>query len=536
MSTEDAGPTPEAHTSYDDLPYDGRPIGLTHPERLALEALRRGLSPAPPDRCRVLELGCAEASNTVALAFYLDQCRFVGVDASRVQIERGVEARDRLGLDNLELRCADILSLGEELGTFDYILCHGVFSWVSDEVRRKILAICRAHLAPQGVAYLSYNCMPGWALRGELRRAMLTSTRGVSDPRERAEKLSELLSMLVSSPLRETRQGALLAEEAARILDHRVPYVMHEYLEHENRAFHFREIVGLAREHDLAFAGELTRASLKSLEDAVSASVRERFSDPLEAEEIADLLLYRTFRASLFVRREALEQAREPEAARRELAARARFAAPVVPETPRPSLEPEVQETFRTADGVRVAARYPALKAALLELGLAWPSPLSLDELIDRVTAVLRLRRVLPLEGELDASTREQLHGDLLELDAGGIVELRLLAPRVARRPPERPLVHALTRLEASRAAWATSPFHHVVELDTFARFLVRYLDGSRDRAELAAAMRAHVDSGEIVVSDGDGEPVAPERLDEGLVTLVDAVLEALAARGLVRA
>jgi len=181
---------------YDEVPYGGQTVPLAHPERLALAAMKRGLSPAPPDRCRILELGCAEGGNVIPLAFHLDRCELVGVDGSAVQIDKATEARDRLGLDNLELVHADFMELPDDLGTFDYILCHGVFSWVAEDVRAKILDLCASHLSEHGVAYISYNCAPGWAIRAQMRRALMERVKGVSDPEQRIRRVREVLSWM----------------------------------------------------------------------------------------------------------------------------------------------------------------------------------------------------------------------------------------------------------------------------------------------------------------------------------------------------
>src|SRR5258707_15247406 len=116
-------------TSYDELPYEGDSYPAAHPDRLATIATLLGLRPPPVDRCRVLELGCACGGNLLPLALTLPHSTFVGVDASRRQIDAGQSLCHSLGLANVDLQQRDILDLDASLGRFDYILCHGVFSW-----------------------------------------------------------------------------------------------------------------------------------------------------------------------------------------------------------------------------------------------------------------------------------------------------------------------------------------------------------------------------------------------------------------------
>lgn len=423
---------PGALNPYDEVPYDGRAVPLTHPERLAIAALRRGLSPARPERCRILELGCAEGGNIIPLAFHLDESELVGIDASAVQIEKARAARDRLGLDNLDLRHADILDCGRELGTFDYILCHGVFSWVAAPVRDKIMSLFSELLAPQGVAYLSYNCSPGWAFRSLIRRALMQRVRGVDDPSERARRVREALCWMAESPFKSTPWGGMLAGEAAAVLQHRDSYIVHEYLSAENRPLHFREVHEHAEQHGLAFLAELGRAAQDPrLEDGLLRGFQEHVDDVVEAEELSELFLFRAFRCSLFCRREALEAGAAPNP---ELAARVRFAAELEPESRRVSLDPGVHETFNAAEGVRIAATDPILKAALLEIARSWPLGLSFAELVDRVQALLEVRRVLAPGETLATDRLDALGNDLMELGRVGYLELRLLEPSITTR------------------------------------------------------------------------------------------------------
>ncbi|MEA2463425.1 MAG: hypothetical protein QOJ98_1172, partial [Acidobacteriota bacterium] len=184
---------------YDRVPYLGGSHHHTHPDHLATLALLNGLEPAPPQRCRVLELGCADGGNVIAFAHELPESTFVGIDLSPRQIERGLEEVHALGLKNVELRAMSIMDVDASFGAFDYILCHGVYSWVAEPVQEKILAICGALLAPRGVAYISYNTFPGWHLRRMLREMLLHHTRNVEEPEEKVARSFELVQFLVEA-------------------------------------------------------------------------------------------------------------------------------------------------------------------------------------------------------------------------------------------------------------------------------------------------------------------------------------------------
>ncbi len=98
------------------------------------------------------------------MAYSLPQSQFVGVDLSQGQVEKGLEMTGFLKLKNVSLICQNLMEIDESLGQFDYIIAHEVFSWVPPETQRRIFDICMHALSPQGIAYISYNVLPGWNL------------------------------------------------------------------------------------------------------------------------------------------------------------------------------------------------------------------------------------------------------------------------------------------------------------------------------------------------------------------------------------
>jgi cyclopropane fatty-acyl-phospholipid synthase-like methyltransferase len=148
-------------SSYDDVPYESHAFPQTHPDRLATVATLVSLRPAPTSSCRLLELGSAAGGNIIPLALTLPDATFIGVDASRVQIAEGQETARELGLSNVDLRHASILDINPDFGKFDYIICHGVYSWVPTNVQDKILDICARNLNPNGIAYVTTRTPAG---------------------------------------------------------------------------------------------------------------------------------------------------------------------------------------------------------------------------------------------------------------------------------------------------------------------------------------------------------------------------------------
>src|SRR5262249_4803655 len=218
--------TSQAANSYDQVAYAGYPFAQTHPERLATLATLYGLRPAPAINCRVLELGCGDGGNLIPMAFTLPASSFVGLDLAAEQIARGKSMIVELELANIELQCADIMRFDGQERSFDYIIAHGVFSWIPAEVRLRLLELCRKLLAPHGVAYISYNCYPGYHLRNLTREMMRFHTRTVNDPKEKVQQALSLLKWLLRRfPDEETARkdlyGALLTEQLDLLMGHR---------------------------------------------------------------------------------------------------------------------------------------------------------------------------------------------------------------------------------------------------------------------------------------------------------------------------
>src|SRR5262249_13120699 len=165
-------------TPYDIFSYRGHAYIDSHPARLASRAAFYGMTPAPVSRCRVLELGCGVGGNLIPMSVQYPDSEFIGIDLSSRSIEVGRGAAASLALKNITLHHASIMDVTEDYGQFDYIIAHGVYSWVPADVREKILSIFHNNLAPQGVAYVSYNAHPGSHLRDLVRDMMLFHVRG----------------------------------------------------------------------------------------------------------------------------------------------------------------------------------------------------------------------------------------------------------------------------------------------------------------------------------------------------------------------
>src|SRR5436190_4520417 len=200
QSITTSAPAATGQNAYDRVPYPGLAQPTTHPDRLAVAAALCGMQTPDIERCRVLELGCGDGANLIPIAHTLPGCHAVGVDLAASAIDRASAMSQALGLTNVSFRQADLLALPEDLGgPFDYIIAHGVYSWIPPSVRDALMAACSRLLAPDGVAYVSYNAYPGHHSRLLAREMMLYVAGGSTDPATRIRTARRALATLAEA-------------------------------------------------------------------------------------------------------------------------------------------------------------------------------------------------------------------------------------------------------------------------------------------------------------------------------------------------
>lgn len=495
----------DAGQSYDALPYPSYPFAITHPDRLHVLAALAGLSPAPVERARVLELGCAAGGNLIPIALDLPGSRCVGVDASRRQIDEGLATVAALGLENCELRQADIAALGPELGTFDYVVCHGVYSWVPRRVQDAILSLAARVLAPDGVAYVSYNTYPGWRMRSMIRDMMRYHTRQFEDPATAVVQARRLLDYLTKNVSAD--RGAytvLLNQELTLLRKQSDAYLYHEHLEATNEPLYVHQFVERAEEAGLQFVGEATLGETRmTLFPNLADDVGRGAPAAVQAEQYRDFVLNRSFRTSVLCRRgRALRAAPTPrDVTGLHVAARIERREPRPDDPPPPEGTPPGPELL-TLGGKLIRVHDPLPLAIFEALDRRWPRAMTHDELVAEVRA-----RAGEAVGD-PATLGERVAEQVLEMYADDHVELRPRQVRVAADVSARPRAHPLARLQAEAGAIVTNARHEPHELDRLERELVRAADGSRDHPALIAALVAAAHDGRLEVTK-DGAPMS---------------------------
>lgn len=310
ISEELQGDIDELKNSYNSFLYVSKPFSSTNINNLQAKAKMYGLKPVPLKGARVLELGASCGGNIVTQALYYPETTFTGIDLSGVQVKHGNDIINAIGLKNVTLLEKDILDIDESFGTFDYIIVHGIWSWVPDVVKDKILSICNVNLSDNGIAYVSYNTYPGWKRLEQLRDIMLYSEKRAKDQDllERTLYTKSVLKMVADTMNIDDRsraQSAYKINNIHNVLNSNDYYVAHEYLEAFNDPVYVSDFIDRARKQGCAYIGDevLQRSFITWLADDVTNNIRALSHDNyVDKEQFYDYVYDTQFRMSLLTK------------------------------------------------------------------------------------------------------------------------------------------------------------------------------------------------------------------------------------------
>lgn len=294
-------------TIYSELGYKSMPFPYTTPATLEAYAALVGISAPNPKTARVLELGATYGGNIISQALFNPDATFVGIELSQEQVEKGNEVIANAGLTNVSLVQSDIASIGSEIGTFDYIIAHGVYSWVDDGVKDALLRLIDEHLAEDGIAYISYNTYPGWHTMDEVRQLMMFSNRDKTQFNHKEKVLhGKTIGSIVGSQilkydnLKERNSKFLGALRSVMQKDEY--YVGHDHLEPNNDPVYFYQFNDHLEAHNLAYLcdADLTLSMVRSFDADIADTLDKlALNDHVAQEQYLDFMLDTTFRKSI---------------------------------------------------------------------------------------------------------------------------------------------------------------------------------------------------------------------------------------------
>jgi SAM-dependent methyltransferase len=413
----------------------------THPDRLAAVGKLFGMAPAPVTGCRVLEIGCGDATNLICMAYALAASRFTGVDAAPEPLAIGQHVVDRLRLRNVTLLAQDLRWIGPAFGEFDYIMAHGVYSWVSMDIRDRLMAVCAERLAPNGIALISYNTPPGRAVRQLLRDALRFHTQAVVGPDAKLSEARHFLQFFLQSRTMAEEWAPIVEREVQLMLERGDGGLFHDDLAPVNDPVYFHEFAAHAARHGLQYLGDAQPHEMIDQNGVLEWAG----DDVIAREQYLDFLKARRFRETLLCRG-TVRLDRAPLA--------------------------EVMDGFcfsSAGRGVRVRAADEIVQRVALALDQVYPLPVRFEELV-------------PYAGD-----RAALREILFSLVRGGFASLHIHDFPCEDSVTPRPTASALARLQAEDTDSVSNLLQQTVELDDAARKLIVFLDGKRTLGDAAA-------------------------------------------------
>lgn len=473
---------PDETNPYDKVLYPSYTRQQSHPDRLATIGKLLGMKPAPVQRCRVLELGCGNGSNLVPMAFSLSESEFVGVDLAGTPIANARRMAEEIGLTNVTFHQRNVVDVTRELGTFDYLICHGVFSWAPEEARDAILRICHENLSPHGIAFVSYNAYPGNRLREMIREMMLFHIKGFDDPKEQIEQAQALASFVAEAQDESDLYRKFLKEEMEMFMRFDGNYLFHDSLADYNTPFYFAHFINLAEGHALQYLGEADFHSMldTDLPKNVIEKLDELAGDRVSREQYLDFLRCRRFRQTLLCHEDLeLDLSLNPAVIADFYVAGLVHCAAA---NPQPGVK--VQEAFENRRGARIQTDAPLAKSAFKILNAEWPQAIGFAELLERARA--EVSAAGQWTSAHPAQEERELQMILFRSFGVGLIDLHTVAARRFSAVTTQPRATKLARWQAANQKFVTTHFHGSAPMeDPVARHLVSLLDGTRDRAAL---------------------------------------------------
>ncbi len=514
-------------TEYDELPYPCGGHDQTHPAHLATLATLLGLVPAPLQTCRVLELGCGDGSNLIPMALSMPQATFVGIDLSHRQIEAGQAEVRQLGIENLSLRHQDLMTFGDSEQPFDFIIAHGIYSWVPNPVRNKIWEICRKLLSPNGVVYMSYNAYPGWHQRMMVRDMMRFHTQNIRDPeRRRAQALAMVNFVAQSTPPQLPLHRKAMETERTRLSELPLNYVLHDDLGDINQPFYFHEFITAASSNGFKF---LSESRFHAMQDTrLSPETRSallKAGDLLVMEQYRDYITCNAFRQTLICHaNRALDRRLRPEQMES-----FRFSSVLRSKSPQPDVTRAVEESFQH-NGMTLTLSIPIAKAVLVILQEHAPQAIPFETLFQ--LALKRSQTDAPASFDLKfrLHQRNEVAELLLAGFGAGVILPTLFQAEFSLKVGDKPKLERLARLRIAANKEVTTPLLDNIRFEEpFGRAVALCCDGQTTQAEIIEQLKQRVAAGEFPTELSDGKVPVPEDLHSQVTARVTECLDRIA-------
>ncbi len=506
--------------SYDDMPYESYAYPVTHPEHQAVVAKLFGLNPPDLETARVLELGCAGGGNILPLAIDFPKAEFVGIDLSPIQIDEANAHKENLGLKNITFEAMDIMDFKKKMGEFDYIICHGVFSWVPEFVREKVLDICDKHLSKNGLACISYNVMPGWAPLRSVREMMMIHTRKHEDSAKKVEQAKFLVEFLDRFMTPGTSMHNAVQNVHQKFQETKNDsYILHEYLEANNNQYYFIEFSEMLDAHKLQYIGDSSLSLMYTGNFAPEVDqALKQVPDTITREQYIDFLSNRQFRFSIITHKDA-----EIKGASLDVIDELVFSCDLTYD----STDAEgVTKFVRSGSDFFIRVNDPVAVTLLTKMCENSSQQFNLTEMVDLV--------VKELGKDQKPQIEKIIRGNVILYIFKNMFQPRIRPPKTATKLSIKPQAYALANYQAKipGATIATSTNHTPIRLGTLDMVLLRHVDGTNNINGLVAKMMESIKRGEITLQQKTVPIHDPKEQKSILKSAVPQMLENMVKLG----
>ena len=510
--------------SYDDVIYDKLPHKQGNIRLLETIGDIFGVETVDIHHCRVLELGTATGKTIIQQAEEFPDSQFLGIDLSPIQIDAGKEFLRSLGLRNIELRAANIMDIDESWGQFDYIISHGVYSWVPTPVQEKMLEICQTNLSPRGLAMVSYNTYPGWHFKECARNLMLLHSKRAnefSDPKTEIQQARAILNFTAEIAAKQkpsyfTQFIEGMREHIKGVDDH---YLFHEYLESENSPCYFLEFCRRLQEKGLQHVSDFDWTNYQTWQkDPQLKSLIESTKNNVISEQYLDFVINRTFRSSVICRSDLELGMRE------DLAERYHVFIPndcTINEVEATGTAPASWQFTRNTAMEANLPRGPLVDAVCELFNAKRAEYFTLQDIWNEIAAKSQPQI---LAGKFQRNDLVRIFDQLIRLE---VLRTVLHPPTERQRDPRRPFTRMFTRQMLKRDAQTVSnSVFEVLKVDPLSAAMMKHFDGRRSISETVTDIQKEMQANRLnIVKQGvairsDQRDKITEIVEEAIVNL----------------
>lgn len=459
----------KSNNKYDELPYLTSARRKASPDCIATVSSLLGHKVNDPSKSRILEIGCGTGEHIITIASSYPESYCLGVDLSPVQINMGLEFIKKLQLENIELSVSDFNNLKAE--KFDYIIAHGLMSWIPINEQKNLLETIQKHLTNEGIAYISYNTFPGWHEKKIIREIMLGASNLENNIVERAKAGLLRLSQAELALKNDTSAYSVSIQEHHKKFQ-KLPiwYIAHEYMEPNNNPFYFEEFSSLLNTCSLEFLGEINLDSMiASNYPATFSKILEKEENLIKREQLSDYFLNRSFRESLIRKKLNFKNKINTLEAVSTMWIRAQ-----VDRTPK--FDTKDSFAFQFKNNTNIGISDSIHEKALQKLSKSWPAAVSFTELVSNSLN----------QKDVNAKNLADLSIFLSSIYTKNLLELFFSNPKIASIS-DKPLISELARHQINTSNTVTNSIFENVDInDEVCKKLFPLLDGKKTKFEIA--------------------------------------------------